>query len=84
MKKRTKRGRAQDRKRIALTQKHERNYLLTCARKLIKLCETDKKQSKIYKMRSYVELFTVTEKGFVRFSTSTLKRLARALIKCLK
>ncbi len=83
MKKRTKRGRVQDRKRIALTQAHERNYLVRKAKELMELCKTDIKRSrKEFNMKSGFELFA--EKGTTHFSTRTTARICKALIKCLK
>lgn len=75
----TKRGRSQDRKLVALTSKHERQYLIKKAKQLIKLCEED---IKIVGARSKVYFWGVDDTN--KFPVTTLKRLAKALIKCLK
>jgi len=65
-----------DRKRISLCQVWEVDYLRKKAKELIKMCEEDQKHSKALQMRSYVHLFENN-----KMSTSTVARIAKALLK---
>ncbi len=69
-----------DSKRFALGQKHERNYIRKITSKLIGLCETDIKYSV---RKSGVKTFFMKDIGFNYMTTSSILKIAKALIKCL-
>jgi len=70
-----------DAKRISLTQKHEVDYLKKKAKELIKACDIDMKYD-IERSKTTVSFATGT--GFPdRFSTSTIRRIAKALLLAL-
>ena len=69
-----------DRKRIALTQAHERAYLLKIAKEQLKKLEKDKKSGRL---GGFVVLLKREGGGFYREKTDKLIRICKALIKCL-
>jgi hypothetical protein len=71
-----------DGKRIALSQKHERTYLLKSAKKWLKIFEIDK-ESLNNEERGLVGLFE--KNGCLKLrKTTSLMRLLKALIKILE
>ena len=79
-KSKTKRGRKQDARRIALTSPYERRYVKKLAKKLIKICNEDMKSQGVKS-----KTFFAIKKGYgcKSMATSSIKRIAKALLKAL-
>ena len=74
----TKRGRVQDRRKIALTSQHERVYIKKIANEFLGYLNKFPKQKKL--------ITTAATKKEIpdKFSVSSARRICKALLKCLK
>ncbi len=64
-----------DSKRFAISQKHERNYMIKSAKRLLKLFVADLNKARREKEKSYVVLFSEEEDNEVG---------TRPIVRCLK